>query len=458
MGGDCLYRLEKSKSMGGVLNNILTSGHSFSESDNLQRFRFSLLNCLLLIAAVFTLLNYFSSILEIVPFAPIYEKTLLFYLFACLFSLYLLRQKKSNFIFVVNNIVVCSLVLFYMALFVVLHDEFRLIWFFLVVFASFVLMGKKYGIILTLLLLVSILLINQSFDLGFSQLAQFTFFNSFLIFTAFSYFFLAKIEKDAVEFELLNSKLESKVVDEVRQRKEQEEMLLRQSRMANMGEMLDSIAHQWRQPLMHINSILMNMDNSLEPANENKRSKKYLEIKIDEVATLTAHMSQTIEDFRGLFKVEKEKTHIVLESAINDVLTLMKNGFNNIDVVCKVQSDTTVFAHRSELIQLIIIILSNAVEVLNIRNVNDKRITIDARASKGNESTKESVVITIEDSAGGISTENVEVIFTPYFTTKEQSGGTGLGLYIAKLIVEQKMNGTIKVQNTSHGAIFTIVI
>lgn len=435
-----------------VLNNFLTSGHPFAESDNLQRFRFSLLNSLLLIASVFSLLNYLSSIFKLVPFAPIYEKTLLFYVFACLFSLYLLRKKKSYYLIAVNNIVLSSLVLFYMALFVVLHDEFRLIWFFLVVFASFVLMGKRYGIILTLLLLVSIILINQRFDLGFSALAQFTFINSFLIFSAFSYFFLEKIEKDALEFKLLNNKLENNVNDEIRQRKEQEHMLLRQSRMANMGEMLDSIAHQWRQPLMHINSILMNMDNSLETKDTKKQSKVYLENKIDEVAKLTEYMSQTIEDFRGLFKVEKEQTHFTLESAINDVLNLMKNSFNNIEINYKGKGNTSIFAHRGELIQLIIILLSNAVEVLNKRNIENKRITIDAYTSK------DSVVITIEDSAGGIIPKNIEAIFDSYFTTKEQSGGTGLGLYIAKIIVEQKMSGKISVCNTQSGAKFSIVI
>jgi len=101
--------------MVSILNNFQTSGHSFTESDNLQRFRFSMLNSLLLIAGIFTLLNYFSSIFELVPFPfnPIYEKALLFYVFACLFSLYLLRKKKSYYVIAVNNIVISSLILFY---------------------------------------------------------------------------------------------------------------------------------------------------------------------------------------------------------------------------------------------------------------------------------------------------------------------------------------------------------
>ncbi len=441
--------------MRGPLNNFLTSGHLFVESDNLQRFRFSLLNSLLLIAAFFTLVNFFASIFDLVPFAPLYEKTLLFYTFSCLLSLYLLRKKKSYYLFTVNNIVISSLILFYTALFTILHDEFRLIWFFLVVFASFVLMGKRYGIILTLLLLISIILINQYVDLGFSELAQFTFINSFLIFSAFSYFFLEKIEKDALEFKLVSNKLEAKINDEINQRKEQEQMLLRQSRKANMGDMLDSIAHQWRQPLMHINSILMNMDNALHTSNTDKSKKQnndYMDTKIDEVAMLTAHMSQTIEDFRGLFKVEKQQTHLTLESAINDVLTLMKNSFNNIEIYYKVHDETLISAYRSELIQVIIILLSNAVEVLNKRDTANKLIIIESMTQK------DLVYFSVEDNAGGIIPENLETIFTPYFTTKEQSGGTGLGLYLAKIIVEQKMLGEIVATNTAGGAKFTIAL
>ena len=130
----------------------------------------------------------------------------------------------------------------------------------------------------------------------------------------------------------------------------------------------------------------------------------------------------------------------------------MKNSFNNIEIDYKAKGETSILAHKSELIQLIIIILSNAVEVLNNRNIENKRITIEAYTAK------ETVVITIEDSAGGITPKNMEAIFNPYFTTKEQSGGTGLGLYIAKIIVEQKMNGTISVCNSTSGAKFSIVI
>ena len=434
----------------GFIDDLLTSGHSFSKNDNLQRFRFSLLNSISLITLVTTFFYLFVSILNIVPYAPVYVTMISIYGVACFISRYLLRKNKSYYALSVNIIVLTSLSVFYVALFVVTNDEFRLIWFFLLVFTSFVLMGRQYTIILTLLILVSIIVINQFFELGFSGVAQLTFLVSFLIFNSFSYIFLLKIEKDEHEFKKLNNKLVDKIANEIRERKEQEEMLLRQSRMANMGEMLDSIAHQWRQPLMHINSILMNMDSSINRTRTITQNQ--INVKVDEIATLTAHMSQTIEDFRGLFSVEKEQIHLTLEDAINDVLTLMKNSFNNIKVDYKIIGETTILAHRSELIQLIIILLSNAVEALNNHNNQNKKITIMAYTSGSGG------VITIEDNAGGIKSKNVDAIFDPYFTTKEQSGGTGLGLYIAKIIAEQKIGGEIIAANTSAGAKFTILL
>lgn len=432
-----------------LLNNFLTGGHHFPEADNLKKFRFSLLNSLMLIAAIFTSINYLASLFGFVKFSSAYEFALTGFATGCLLSLFALRKNKIYYSFVVAFAISSGLSLFYFALILgVGKDEFRLIWFFLVLFAAFILIGRRYGFLLMLFILGSIFMIDRFFEIGYSKLSLFTFFNSFLIFTGFVYFFLAKIENDAKEFKQLNNKLKKQALYEKQQREAQEQMLLRQCQMANMGEMLDSIAHQWRQPLMHINSILLNMDVALG----SNKSPEYLANKIEDISSLTAHMSQTIEDFRGLFKAENEQENFKLAGAINDVIFLLKNNLTDIEIDFNTHDETTVFSYKNELIQVIIILLSNAVEVLHLRQIKNKKIIIQIILHQ------QRVLLSIEDNAGGIIADNLTTIFDPYFTTKKQSGGTGLGLYIAKIIVEQRMGGKIMAANSPIGAKFIVVL
>ena len=431
-----------------LIDNFLTSGHHFSEDENLEKYRFSLLNTNLAVASFFSCLSYVFSATGFTPFDPTYEKILLFCTVFFVLCIYPLRMDKSVYSLVAGITLINSLVLFYSALVTTfVEDEFRLIWFFLVVFASFVLMGKKFGITLTLSVIISIGVINQFHDLGFSQAAQNTFVISFLIFAAFAYNFLNKIENDATEFRKLNKKLEIKVEKEVKQREEQEQILLQQYRMANIGGRLDAIAHQWRQPLMNINAILLNMDNAL--VQDEQGSGKYVIDKIEEVASLTQHMSQTIEDFRGLFKIETQKSRFTMHTAIKEILGLMKNSLKDIEVELIAHESDEVLGHKNELMQIVIILLSNAAEAFDKRKIENKQITIDLAV------VAEMATVSVEDNAGGVTRENISAIFDPYFTTKEQSGGTGLGLYIAKTIVEQRMMGTITADNIDGGARFT---
>ena len=257
-----------------------------------------------------------------------------------------------------------------------------------------------------------------------------------------------KIQLKTEKLKKLNKNLETRVTKEVDKRLFQEEMLLRQCRMASMGEMIDSIAHQWRQPLMNINAVLMNLDRGIET----NKDDAYIKEKVLEVFSLTSHMSHTIEDFRNLLKIEKESNEFDIKDALDDVLTLVRNNLKGIEITYNMEEKITIKSYKSELSQVIITLLNNSTEVLKNRNIQNKKIHITLKKI-GNKA-----ILNIEDNAGGIKKENISKIFDPYFTTKKQTGGTGLGLYIAKIIIEQSMHGKLLVSNQKSGARFSIVL
>jgi len=256
-----------------------------------------------------------------------------------------------------------------------------------------------------------------------------------------------EVDRQTHKLQILNNNLEERVKKELKHREEQEQMFLHQSRLAGMGEMIDSIAHQWRQPLMNINAIHMNMERAIETK---EKSPVYLAKKMEEVITLTTHMSQTIEDFRSLFKEDKVKHTFHTHEAMSYALQLIKSTLSHIDIHLVSTKELTYHGYKNELIQVFIILLSNATEVLEARDIEEKYIDIEIQEKE------KYLVVTIEDNAGGIKKENVTHIFEPYFSTKKRTGGTGLGLYVAKIIIEQNMQGTLSVSNTNKGAKFMI--
>jgi signal transduction histidine kinase len=326
------------------------------------------------------------------------------------------------------------------------ENELRLVWFFTPLFLGFILIGKKYGLYSLLFIYVSTFLFEKYIGFGYSKLALSTFYSSITLFSLFTYAFLYKIDKDEKEFKVLNNELQDKVLYEVEQRQEQEKMLLRQCRMANMGEMIDAIAHQWRQPLMSINAVLMN----LGVLAEDKKEHQELKEGIDEIASLTSHMSQTINDFRTLYQIEKQKSFFSIDTLLKDINELMKNNLQDIHLEVHGDDNVEIYSYKSELTQVLITLLSNAIEVLHSRNIVDKKIYI-AYYQRG-----KYLFIEVEDNAGGVVESNLSKVFDPYFTTKKQSGGTGLGLYITQIIIEHNMYGTISVRNTKEGAKFLI--
>ncbi len=233
--------------------------------------------------------------------------------------------------------------------------------------------------------------------------------------------------------------------------KEKEDVMLAQSRQAAMGEMISMIAHQWRQPLavisMGVNNVLADIELDTISIKELKRIAKL-------ILNQTQHLSKTIDDFRNFFRPIKSSDKILPEDIINEALKFTGKSleYHSIDVRENHRVTNPVKTYSRELLQVVIAIIQNAKDALVQSERKHRYIQIDTYENA------DKVYIKIYDNAGGIDKDIISRIFEPYFSTKEKQTGTGLGLYIAKIIVEKHLDGRIWAENINNGACFFVEI
>ena len=250
------------------------------------------------------------------------------------------------------------------------------------------------------------------------------------------------VRLDITKSELLQQQVE----EETQKRRKQEKILQEQSRLVQMGEMIGMIAHQWRQPLNSISAACVVLEIKANKENLEKESLLKLTHKI---SNLTQHLSKTIDDFRDFFKPTKEKKEItynqLIESTLQIVETTLEN--KNIKITKDLQSEVVFTTYSNELKQVLLNLLKNAEDALIENNTKDPYIHI---ATKGD-------TLMVSDNAGGIPEDIIDKIFDPYFSTKLLTG-TGIGLYMSKIIVQEHCSGTLEVSNDEHGAVFVMKI
>ncbi len=260
-----------------------------------------------------------------------------------------------------------------------------------------------------------------------------------------------ELENKSKQLKELNDNLENIVIEEISKRQTQEELLIQQSKLASMGEMIGNIAHQWRQPLNAIGLVIQNIQVSymMEELDD-----KFMEKSVNKANLLTSTMSKTIDDFRNFFKPNKEISEFSLDSSIKNSLSLIGSTFDyhEIDIEYNVDEDIKVIGFANEFSQVILNILTNSKDAFTEKKIIDSKVTLEIQKSE-----KYGAVI-IKDNAGGIPKNIIEKVFEPYFTTKEEGKGTGIGLYMSKIIIEKNMKGKLSVNNTEDGAEFTISI
>jgi len=261
-----------------------------------------------------------------------------------------------------------------------------------------------------------------------------------------------EVQKRTKELAELNSSLEKRIDLEVKKNREKDKMLYHQSKLASMGEMINNIAHQWRQPLNIIALVMQDLSIKAQVGNITYTEIAHAEKKIHETLR---YLSDTIDDFRGFVsngeKYSSPGGFEVCKTIKNTVrLVSIVLEDKKIDLKVKLpESESIVKGSSNDLKQILLNLIYNAIDVLQEREIENPMIKVEVKYNK-------QINIVVKDNAGGISPKIIDKIFEPYFTTKYKARGTGLGLYMSKMIVEKRLNGKIKARNTSRGAMFWI--
>ncbi|MDD2652969.1 MAG: response regulator [Sulfurimonas sp.] len=224
------------------------------------------------------------------------------------------------------------------------------------------------------------------------------------------------------------------------------------SKQAAMGEMVAMIAHQWRQPITSIGMIANNLEFDLMM---DELDNDTLSQSLKTIDTHVKYLSNTIDIFRNFLQVNKKKERVHLKNIIRELLMLTKDELREQKISMEVFNgcdNYPIATYSDELLQAMINIVSNAKEALVERNIQKAKIKIECMEQEN------TISIAISDNAGGIKEDIMSKIFTPYFSTKSQKNGTGLGLYMTRIIVEENLDAKLIVQNTQDGVMFTIVL
>ncbi len=415
-----------------LYDDLIVSGHSFENDETLTKFQYMVLNTVLVVMAIFSFIFGTLSVFEISPLGV--EQTVSNYILSAVavVLIFRLRGPKSRYMQVAYIMYLVAFADFMVALLFVQHDEFRIIWFYLLVFAAYITGGVRSGNIIALVSIAAIIASNVLYDLKLSETGIIS---SVLGLVIASLFFRAYAKK---------------IIDFESEINEQKSLIITQSRLAAMGEMMSMIAHQWRQPLS--TTTLMISNERIKFMLDGKEDTEY-EKMLDKISDTMVYLSDTIDDFQTYFQPQKESQHISTCELINRVLNFVETRLtiDKVKVHVNKCDDKEIDTYANEVIQVLINIINNAIDALAERNVQDRNIWINLISSD------DSIEITVEDSAGGIEDDIIGKVFEPYFSTKSKNG-TGLGLYMSKMIIEKHINGRIDVVNTPNGALFTIFI
>lgn len=253
----------------------------------------------------------------------------------------------------------------------------------------------------------------------------------------------SKVDTKTKELRALNEYLEKKIKTEVENSRKKDQIMFQQAKFASLGEMLQNIAHQWRQPLCALSMIIQSFQSKFLSG---KLNEEFIESRVLDAQVISENMSDTLEDFRTFFHPNKSYQKFVIKETIDKAIDLTKYQLEKDGILLTLSSskDIEVYGFKNELIHVVLNLINNSRDALIDKKIENKKIRIVVKTTKVN------VIINVIDNARGINQDIIAKVFDPYFTTKHQSVGTGIGLYMSKQIVEKHMNGKIWCKNIKH--------
>ena len=264
-----------------------------------------------------------------------------------------------------------------------------------------------------------------------------------------------QISGKQLELMAINADLEARVERTVAEAREKDKIMLQQSRLASMGEMIGNIAHQWRQPLNALALQIQDMEDAYE---FDEIDEHYIKALVEKSMKKINFMSKTIDDFRNFFEPNKTIERFNVVSSVDQVLDMITPSFLNHSINVEFEKDKDEYfcmGYPNEFKQVVLNILNNAKDAF-IDHIDSSEPVVEPKVKISIEDKGDTNIIYISDNAKGIPENVIDRIFEPYFTTKEEGKGTGVGLYMSKMIIEENMQGRLSVKNENDGAVFII--
>ncbi len=434
--------------MGLKLDNFFTSGWSFDNTELELRSKFQMMNIAIVLSSVGLIYGITVNLIREIPNLIVFE---LFLLSINVILLFVLRYCRNSFNYVSLIITVQFTFLFLFLIYSSEPSALKHVWIYTYPIILLYLQNKKdaiYWVVITILFLLTAPL--QPFVEVSYSLFQVSYIAVVLIVMSVIIQFY-KLKMDEARGLIVSQQVILK--KQIAELIQKDQLLSAQSRQAVMGEMIEMIAHQWRQPLSTVTLSVSNLQ--VKKLLGNKIDDGELDKALEDISDTVVYLSHTIDDFQTYFHPNKDLSDVevyeLLQKAINFVLPRLKN--TKIFIKVDNEEDRKIYmqSYINELIQVILNILNNAIDALIIASVKYPSIIINV------EDMQDRIIIRVKDNAHGIEKENLSKIFEPYYSTKGKNG-TGLGLYMSQMIIQKQFSGKIDVTSSNLGTVFDIEV